>query len=58
MNISKEDVIKHIEEKKNEREKSLLGLEMSTYEHDMQNNMVLGVNMVIRWLREGLATHE
>lgn len=58
MNISKEDVIKHIEEKKNEREKSLLGLEMPTDERDMQNNMLLGVDMVIRWLREELASHE
>ena len=52
MNISKEDVIKYIEEKKAKREQSLLGVEMSIYETDMQNNMFLGVDMVIRWLNE------
>ena len=52
MNISKEDVIKYIEEKKEQREKSLLGVELSAYEQDMQNNMFLGVDMVIRWLNE------
>ena len=52
MNISKEDVIKYIEEKKAKREQSLLGVEMSTYETDMQNNIILGINMAIRWIKE------
>lgn len=52
MNISKKDVIKYIEEKKAKREQSLLGVEMSTYETDMQNNIILGINMAIRWIKE------
>ena len=52
MNISKEAVIKYIEEKKSERKKSLLGEELSYYELNKQNNIFFGVDMVLRWLDE------
>lgn len=52
MKISKEEIINYIKVKKVEREKSLLGVELSAYEQDMQNNMFLGVDMVIKWINE------
>jgi hypothetical protein len=52
MNISKEKVIKYIEDKKTEREQSLLGLDMTARQQKVQNMMFLGVDMVIRWINE------
>lgn len=52
MNDVKSEVIKYIETKKAERIHELQGLQMSVLEQDMQHSILLGVDMVIRWLNE------
>jgi hypothetical protein len=52
MLIDKEAVIKFIEDKTQDRIDILVGLHMCEYENEKQFNMFLGVNMVIRWIKE------
>ena len=45
------EIIKYIENNKLMRQESLQGIEMSENELERQNNILLGVDMVIRWLK-------